>query len=375
MRILLVSANYPNDMSFGAGQRTTMMHHALKQVGEVTTLVLKEGRPLNQKLAPAADVAAEISYPETILLQKYSRVSAIEPLINAVVNINSFDLVIGREFAPLLALPRFRGRSIIDADDAYYRYPAGDKATSRLMSAIKTRGRLFVGQRALRRVDHAWFCCERDQKQSTLRSSSILPNVVGTTTVAAESVRDAEPIVLMVGALWYQPNREAIERFLQLCWPKIRRQMPRARFRAVGAAPLELRQRWASVPGVECPGFVDDLSAEYRRASLTVVPVISGGGTQIKALESLAHGRVPIVSSFVASGFAPHLTNGESFYVVDDQVELSECVIALLKNPSAGEALARRGQQIVEEKFSHQCFIQAVRTTIESFAGRTKSSY
>lgn len=372
MRILLVSAYYPNDMSFGAGQRTTLMHRALKQVGEITTLVLKEGQPLNQKLAPAAEVASEISYPDTMQLRKYSRISAIEPLINAVVDINSFDIVVGRYLGPLLALPRFRGRAIIDADDAYYRYPAADKATSRMMSAIKTRARLLIGQRALRRVDHAWFCCERDQDLFSLRSSSILPNVVGTTMVTVESVRDAESTVLMVGALWYRPNREAIDRFLKTSWLNIRRQVPGARFRAVGAAPPELRQRWASVPGVECPGFVDDLSAEYRRASLTVVPVDSGGGTQIKALESLAHGRVPVVSSFVASGFASHLRNGESLYVADDGVALAERVTAILKNPSAAEPLARRGQQVVAEKFSHQGFSHAVQATIESFASQPR---
>lgn len=168
MRILLASAYYPNDMSFGAGQRTTLMHQALKQVGEVTTLVLKEGQPLNQKLAPTADVASEISYPEAIKLRKYGRVPALEPLINAVVDINSFDAVVGRYLGPLLALPRFRGRAIVDADDAYYRYPAADTVASRMMSAIKTRGRLLIGQRALRRVDHAWFCCERDQDQFAL---------------------------------------------------------------------------------------------------------------------------------------------------------------------------------------------------------------
>lgn len=372
MRILLVSAYYPNDMSFGAGQRTTLMHQALKQVGDVTTLVLKEGQPLNQKLAPATDVVSEICYPDTMKLYKYHRVSAIEPLINAVVDINSFDVVVGRYLGPLLALPRFRGRAIVDADDAYYRYPASDKVMSRLMSTLTTRARLLIGQRALRRIDHAWFCCERDQSQFALRSSSILPNVVDTTTVTVESVRDAEPIVLMVGALWYRPNRDAIEGFLQSSWPIIRYQMPGARFRAVGAAPPELRQRWASVPGVECPGFVVDLLAEYRRASLTVVPVSSGGGTQIKALESLAHGRIPVVSSFVASGFLPHLKNDESFYVADDGLALAERVTAILKNPSSAEALARRGQQIVAAKFSHQGFSRAVRTTIESFSGQTR---
>lgn len=373
MRILLVSAYYPGDMSFGAGQRTTLLHSSLKQVGEITTLVLKEGHPLNQKLNPAKDVAVEIGYPEVQKWRKYNTVSAIEPLVKSVLDLDSFDVVVGRYLGPLLALPSFRGSAIIDADDAYYRYPSTNNAISRLMSAMKTQGRLLIGRRALRGVDHAWFCCERDQRQLGVRSSSILPNVARTTTVTVESVREAAPIVLMVGALWYGPNRASVELFLKNCWPDIRREVPQARFRAIGAAPPELRQCWSSVAGVECPGFVDDLSAEYRQASVAVVPVTSGGGTQIKALEALAHGRVPVVSQFVASGFAPHLKHGESLYVADDAATMTAYVTAALRNPGANETMARRGQQIVAEKFSPRRFSQLVESTIGSLASQPRT--
>jgi polysaccharide biosynthesis protein PslH len=371
MRILLVSEEYPNDMSFGAGQRTTLLHKALLQIAEVTMLVLKEGQPLGHKQAPAAGVIAEIDYPAS-RLRKYRSIPAIEPMVRAVVDIDAFDMVVGRHLGPPLALPKFRGLTIIDNDDAYYQYPAADTTLSRVLAAARTRARLQVSRRVLRRVDHTWFCCERDINLFSVKSSSILPNVIGAANVTAESVSEATPTVLMVGSLWYRPNRDAIDTFLQTCWPEIRRQVPDARFRAVGAAPIERRQRWASVAGVECPGFVDDLSSEYRHASLTVVPVRSGGGTQIKTLESLAHGRVPVVSSFVAGGFAPHLKHGESLYIADDSSAQIERVTAMLKNPVSAEPVARRGQQIVRETFSHERFAEAVKMTIASIAGQRK---
>ncbi len=365
MRILLVSAYYPNDRSFGAGQRTALLHDALRQSGEVTTLIIKEGAPLHCNPNPAAGVAAEICYPEPAALRKYGRVSAIEPLVKAAIDINAFEFVVGRYLGPLLALPRFSGKSVVDADDAYYLYPESNGLLSRLSSTVKTQARRLIGERALQRVDHAWFCSEFEQDQFALRSSSILPNVVGITNVYPESVRDVNPTVLMVGALWYGPNREAIDRFLGTCWPSIRKQIPSAIFRAIGAAPPELRAKWEKVTGVECPGFVDDLTAEYRRASLTVVPVKYGGGTQIKALESLAYGRVPIVSSFVAGRFAPHLRHGESLLVADKANDIINQVVAILKRPEATESIARRGQQVVMESFSPHRFNEAVKKTIE----------
>jgi glycosyltransferase involved in cell wall biosynthesis len=369
IRILLVSAYYPNDTSFGAGQRTTLLHSALGQVGEVTTLILREGHPLQLKLAPVEGVAAEISYPDSPPWRKYSRVASIGPLVKAAIDIDSFDFVVGRYLGPLLALPQFSGKSIIDADDAYYFYPAHNGLLSCLWSTIKTQGRKLIGQRVLQRVDHVWFCSQLARDQFSLPSSSVLPNVVGITNLDVESVRDANPTVLMVGALWYGPNREGIERFLRTCWPEIRRQIPSAVFRAIGSAPPELRAQWETIAGVECPGFVDDLIIEYRRASLTVVPLNFGGGTQIKALESLAYGRVPVVSSFVASRFAPHLRHGESLLVADEPEEIIDRVVAILKNPDSTVNIARRGQQIVKEIFSPGQFDKVVKATIESLAG------
>lgn len=340
------------------------MHDALSQVGEVSTLVLREGHPLAQKIEPCNGVVAEIGYPDPSMLQKYRRVRSIEPMIRALLDLDAYDVVVGRYLGPLLALPPFRGRAVVDADDAYYRYPAANTAISGFLAATKTHARLWVGQRALRNVDHAWFCSQRDQELFTLRSASVLPNVVSQSGTCAESMHETGPVVLIVGALWYRPNREAIERFLRSSWPEIRRQVPDARFRVVGAAPPELRQEWAGHPGVECPGFVDDLSAEYRLARLTVVPVESGGGTQIKALESLAHGRVPVVSSFVASGFAPHLLHGKSLWVADQPDEIVGRVTEILKNPAAAVPLARCGQEIVREIFSQQRFTRTVQTTL-----------
>ena len=58
------------------------------------------------------------------------------------------------------------------------------------------------------------------------------------------------------------------------------------RFRFVGPAfPRDLTH-----PNVERAGFVDDLQAEYRRATVVLVPVESGGGLKIKAIEALACG-------------------------------------------------------------------------------------
>ena len=365
MRILLVSPFRPDDRSFGGGQRTALLHAALSEIAEVSTLVLREGDALASRTFPEGIALAEVTYPRRKAGQKYRPVRELQSALAPIVDLAAFDVVVGRYLGPLLALPPFPGRAVVDADDAYYRYSASrTPVLGAAIAALKSRARLSVGRRALRRVDHTWFCCERDRLAFPSVASSVLPNVVQGPDVVTRIAGNAEPVVLMVGALWYQPNRDAVEWFLRACWPAIHEKLPAARFRVIGAASPELRATWAGAPGVECPGFVDDIAAEYRRASVTVVPVTAGGGTQIKVLESLAHGRAPVVSSFVANGFSPHLRAGESLYVADTPAAMIERVTRILAEPEASQEVADAGRQVVLTSFSEQNFRKVVASTI-----------
>lgn len=368
MRILLATPYYPNDTSFGAGQRTNLLHDALQEVGQVTTLVLREGRSTQVRVNPSRDVLAEIEYPEVKMWRKLIRPEAAGTVIRDLVDFDSFDVIVCRYLSPLLAIPSGRGLVVVDADDAYYRYSDSGTIWTRGLSHAKTRARIAFSRQLLRKVSHSWFCCDRDQRKFRLAQSSVLPNLTNPSMKSPDSVQATEPIVLMVGSLWYGPNRNGIERFLANCWPTIRKTIPGARFRAVGSASPELRSRWSNIAGVECPGFVDDIGIEYENARVTIVPVNEGGGTQIKTLESLAHGRVPVVSSFVASGFAPHLQDETSFHVANNDETMIAHVVSVLTNPLRSVSVVMSGQSILMASFSKENFSTSVRTTIESLS-------
>ena len=366
MKILLASAYLPGDYSFGAVQRTTLLRDALAQHGEVSTLILREDKALSCQVTPRPDIIADISYPARGLFQKYSEIAEIVPLLHQHLDLDAYDLVVGRYPAPLLALPTFRGHAIIDADDVYYHYSSSSPGlAARWISRAKTSARTMLSRRALRkRADHSWFCCERDRALFDLPAASVLPNVAPSHAIAEAPVPTDTPVVLLVGSLWYRPNRDALEWFIAHCWPRIRERHPHARLRAIGAAPLAVREQWARHAGVECPGFVPDLTAEYRTATLTIAPITAGGGTQIKVLESLAHGRVPVVSPFVAGGFAPLLRDGESLIVADGADETVQAVLRVIDNPVSTHAIALHGQACVAEAFSVAHFNDVVADTV-----------
>jgi glycosyltransferase involved in cell wall biosynthesis len=173
-----------------------------------------------------------------------------------------------------------------------------------------------------------------------------------------------EPVILFVGSLWYAPNIEAVSWFIEHCLAGIRRQVPGARFRVVGAGPEDRRRRWMATPGVDCTGFVDDLAAQYALASVTIAPLHYGGGTQIKTLESIAYGRAPIVSTFVFDGYDGEFVRDRSLRVADTPDETIGACVELLTDPARAVELAAAGHAVVAERFSEATFAAAVRAGV-----------
>ncbi|MEP7062486.1 MAG: glycosyltransferase family 4 protein [Betaproteobacteria bacterium] len=356
-RILLVAPTAPFDTSFGAAQRTTLMYRALREFGEVEVVIAAQGAAFAAADGERPEEVARLTIREAPWYCKYqpdaeTRKWAMQHLAR-----RQYDLVVARELstagpfceaidAPLIA----------DADDANYHYAPSQASTSaRMLATAKTRARRFFTRRALLRFRHVWFATPRDQRAFPRVTSTILPNVAPEVS-ALDCHVGAVPTILFVGALWYGPNVEAVDRFIRYCWPAINRCVPSARLRIVGAGPVGRREAWSANHGVECPGFVVDLESEYRAAAFTIAPIRYGGGTQIKTLESLAFGRTAVVSSFVATGYVDAFKPGESLVVADAADETVARCIALLKDPETATRMALAGREVVMQRFGWQAF-------------------
>ena len=143
--------------------------------------------------------------------------------------------------------------------------------------------------------------------------------------------------------------------------------VPGIRFRPVGQCPPDMAARWRAVDGVEVAGYVDDVAAEYARASVVVAPVFSGGGTQIKVLEALAYECGAVVSAFSAAGFAPNLLAGEHLLVAHDAAEWVAHCLALIDSPTQAERLGRAGRAVVLQKYSFDGMASEVKASLSRF--------
>jgi polysaccharide biosynthesis protein PslH len=152
----------------------------------------------------------------------------------------------------------------------------------------------------------------------------------------------SEPFTLLfVGTLAYPANEDAVRFLCDDVLPHLRRMAPR-RFDVVlvGAGAGEAVHACAAAPDVTLVGEVPDVAPWYANASTAVVPLRAGGGTRLKVLEAMRHGR-PIVST--TEGVAGlGLEDGTHVLVADTPEQFARQCARLMVDPALAERLRRQ---------------------------------
>ena len=363
-RILFVTPVTPFSSASGSEQRSALMLEALSGVGCVDVLQLKPGStsqvqrlPHSEHLSLLAELAGSGLSP-TRYQPKAALTHSIESHLGR--KLSDYQLIVGRYVWPVcqLLVPDHIP-VVVDLDDFHYRYAKQSRWT-----LTTTRERLikaathFLVRRQLHRFSGAFVVSTQDQQEVEMNRglpTVFLPNVPFGKGAQRSPIPQFKQ-VLFVGSLWYRPNADGVNWYLQHVWPKVLASLPDARLTLVGAAPPHVRAAWAEHQGVSAPGFVDDLATTYQHASLVVVPLHSGGGTNIKVLEALAHDRPCLMTDFVAKAFAGHLSSQSEILVATHAEDFITQTLAALRHPERLQSLADAGQQAVQRLFSTELF-------------------
>ncbi len=152
--------------------------------------------------------------------------------------------------------------------------------------------------------------------------------------------------MLFIGSFRHDPNRVAMDWFINEVMPLILAKQPLARLVIAGSDPPPAHA-WANQSGaIDLLGFVDDIREALARYAVFVCPILSGSGVRVKLLEAFAAG-IPVVSTHVgAEGLARN--DGEFCALADDPAAFAERVAAMFADPGEAASMAARARAEAE---------------------------
>ena len=405
LRILAVIREFSHPPTSGGRQRNWLLIRALQTIGDVDVVAMNSRppdesdeyhmrerhglraimpmpahgdltpwrwlRPVNprlvQRLAHNLGRRARLYRPHPPVVDGIAQLQVERP----------YDLVVGRYlwYAVVAGLDR-HPRSILDVDDLdteLYRSRLADPTVPVLQRWVLRRHLkqldLIVHQ-CLPRFSALWVSNPDERALPGLERASVLVNLPFQAAMSAPPPayppKPACSAAVVVGSWGWQPNVHGLSLFLSRVWPQVRQACPDAVLRIIGSnLNNSLRERLSAIPGIEPVGFVDDVSQAYADSAFAIAPVFSGGGTNIKVLEALWHGRTCLVTTAAHRGYHQTLPQGTCLEVADSLDALAASAIKLFSHPRYRDQLAVAGRAAVQEHYSFDSFQRVVSSTVE----------
>jgi len=293
-------------------------------------------------------------------------------------DLGRYDLLVSRYVKPALKLHLPSDVPLlVDFDDALYEPPWRTLRGPKQWVGVFLRlfNDRFIVRRRLRaaswRQARYLFCRQAEREVFGWLDGAVLPNLppAPATQGPPDFTPPAEPALMFIGLLDYMPNHDAVDWFLESVWPRVLQEVPGARFLIVGDGAESRLAAWRKSPRVETLGFVDSLALAYASATACVVPMRSGAGTNIKALEPYLYGRMVIATPLVVEGHDPLFTPGEDVLVAADAQGLARHCIAMLREPQRAAEIARRGHLSITTVLTVERFQTIVDTAVGELLG------
>lgn len=275
------------------------------------------------------------------------------PTLKRLLKHESFDIIILESLNTINAVSIIRkfDKKVRIIYDAHNVDSLLSKGTINQPSILKVESNLY------KNVDALFTCSVKDSEAFIEMNKKLIPVAVIPNGVFVEDnlfnkeVESEQPkFIIFCGALWTQPNQEGLLWFYHNIWSKVKKTLPDLKLLIVGSgkAPHSFKNMLAD-NSLQFTGPVEDVKSWYNKASVAIVPLLSGSGTRLKILEAMSLG-VPIVStSKGAEGI--EYSNGKDILIADSESEFATNLITLLQNKNDRIEIAKAARILVEAKY------------------------
>lgn len=141
------------------------------------------------------------------------------------------------------------------------------------------------------------------------------------------------PSIVHLGGMGTTANRIGLERFLEVCWEDLKKEIPTIQLKVIGSlkyASDSLKKRLED-PKIHCLGFVENLEPELKAHDIHIIPWEYNTGTRTRIPLVFNHAQVLVCTKAAASCY-PELTHNQNCILSDDLQQMTTQLIDLFSN-------------------------------------------
>ncbi|QDU53960.1 glycosyltransferase [Aeoliella mucimassa] len=370
-RVMVVTPTDPRCKTNGGNQRTAHLCDAFSRHADVLVLSLTSDQVRTPELDPEGYLLGPIHlskrYAERMPVRvlrracevglQFSKDRSQRAAVAKAVEQHQPDLLLYRYLnqAVVSHPPGLDMPCIIDIDDRMsdkYQQMANTAGNALMRGSLRRTSRYLRAREdaALKISDCELFA---DAKSPESATRFYFPNI--------PIFNPAEPSPLpekfalgFIGNLLYRPNIDGVRWFLDEVWPQVLQAVPDCQILLAGSGADQFSGR----PGVVSLGFIDSVASLYDQASVILVPIRYGGGSNIKLPEAMAHGRPCVATSRAVDAFGTDVEGCEGLLSCSDAQQMAAAVIRLASDREQLQQAAAAAKQVADAKFSTERLAQ-----------------
>jgi glycosyltransferase involved in cell wall biosynthesis len=182
---------------------------------------------------------------------------------------------------------------------------------------------------------------------------TVIPIAIDTEEQALIVRQPSGPHIVHIGTMYWPPNVNGINWFLEAIYPRIKSQIADVRCTLIGSRPPDsIIQRSQTDRTLTVTGYVEDPLPFMEDASMMVVPLQAGGGMRVKILNALSQG-IPMVSTTVGCE-GINVRHEHDILIADNPPAFAEACVRLLTDYDLNERLTRAGRQTAEQHYDYR---------------------
>ena len=181
---------------------------------------------------------------------------------------------------------------------------------------------------------------------------AVIPNGVDVEKRNFDSRKDKRLLkeIIFCGDLSTHANKEGILWFYNEVFPLVKNVKPDFKITIIGNnADLADYKTLINDDSINFEGYVESVVPFYLKASVAIVPLLSGSGTRLKILEAMSMG-TPVVSTNIgAEGI--ECSNGINILINDAAQGFADAILYLLDSETKFEEIRANAVNLVNEKY------------------------